>query len=90
VSHIYATRAVSRKYGPPPPTQFLQAPHSSRSSIMALIRISVIWCGIGIADFEKRPLERLWNQLGKKQQVEAMPVTIPTSTPTRVYNKIRT
>jgi hypothetical protein len=57
---------------------------------MALIRISEKWRSIGIADFEKRPLERLWNQLGKKQQAEAKPVTIPTSTPTRIYNRNRT
>jgi hypothetical protein len=53
---------------------------------MALIRISEKWRSIGIADIEKRPLERPGNQFGKKQKIEAKPVTIPTSTPTRVYN----
>ena len=57
---------------------------------MALIRISEKWRSIGVADFEKRPLKRLWNWLGKKQKVEAKPVTIPTSTSTRIYNRNRT
>jgi hypothetical protein len=53
----------------------------------ALIRISEKWRSIGIADFEKRQLERLWDQLGKKQKEETKPVTKPTSTPTRIYSR---
>lgn len=56
----------------------------------ALIRVSEKWRGIGIADFEKRQLERLWEQLVKKQKEETKPVTKSTSTPTRIYSKNRT
>ena len=75
----------------PPQTQpILQTPHSSRSSIMALVRISGKWHGIGIADFWKQQLERLWDPLGKKQKEETNPVTNPIPTPTRCHSRNRT
>ena len=57
---------------------------------MALIRISENWRSIGIAEFEKRQLERMWDQLGKKQKEKTKPVAKPTSTPTRSYNGYQT